>query len=392
MQPSPAATRLVRDWARAALRSEGGHGPGPVERTSLPTDDVLAAIRRQRLIDLLAMNADSIDLPGEVSGPLAGLRTGARRALMVQVLELARVGSLFDEAGVPWLSIKGPALAVQTTGDLSARGSGDLDVFVHPSSVESVYHLLNDRGWIVRPVGSGEPDSWAWHHILSSFNEMTFDGRSSTIDLHWRLDPTHSALPDFEDSWARRTSIDVADISVETLGLGDAFSHTCHHAMKDDWRWLRSLVDIHRLARRSEVCDARPLNRIDETALAVTDACVGLPEGVHPTVRDQGGRAVHRAIAAQGRPTVAAFPFPAAQSFRDARYRVRASHQPADLGRTAIALVIPAKAVADLPDHSARTAIPRVLARRVGWLVRRVVAWIRREPGASVVQPSSRSR
>ncbi len=393
VQPSPDATRLVRHWARSALRSEIGAPSGIVSLDGLSVEEVLAAIQRQRVGDLLAMNGEALELPAEILDPLTAQRDRDRRALMVNVLELGRLANLFGSAGVPWLSIKGPALAVQTTGDLTARGSGDIDVFVAPSSVEVAFHALAVSGWTVRPVGSGEPDSWAWKHILAMFNEMTFDGPGSTIDLHWRLDPTHSALPDFDASWSRRAEVVIGDLPVQTLEVRDAFSHAGHHAMKDDWRWLRSLVDIHRLARRPEVWTGDPLGRVELAALAVVDACIGLPDDLPAEVRDglaAGRRAPQRvprrAMAAQERPVVAAFPFPAAQSFRDARYRFRAGHSAADAGRTVVSVVLPAKAVADLPDVSARTAVPRVLSRRVAWLVRRTVAWVRREPGAAVIQ------
>ena len=394
MQPSHAATQRVREWARVALQFEAGVSASPIATFVGSTNHALAAIQRQRLVELLDTHAVGLGLPEEISAPLSATRARTRRAVMVQMLELAAIGELLSDEGIDWMALKGPTLAMQSAGDPSARGCGDIDLLVAPESVEAAYLLLIRSGWVVRPVGSARPDSWAWRHILSTFNEMTFDGRHSTVDLHWRLDPTHGALPGFAEVWGRRSTVDVGGTKVETLGIADSFSHACHHAAKDDWRWLRSLVDVHRLARLQDFSGG--IARIDVTSLAATEVCIGLPATIPDDVKRQVAASVERsgrkAIAAQDRPVFAEFPFPAAQSIRDLRYRVRASRSPSDLERTAVAAIIPAKAVAELDDRSAWTAIPRVFARRVAWLLRRTVGWMRRSPGASVVQRTSEHR
>lgn len=393
VQPSPAATQQVRDWTRNALHVEGGSAIGSVSVSDASPADLLAAIHRQRLIEILDTHADALELPESIAEPLQAARTANRRSLMVQILELSRVSELLRAEGIDWLAMKGPALAMQSTGDPGARGSGDLDVLVAPASVEVAYRMLIARGWVVRAVGSAEPGSWAWRHILSVSNEMTFDGPGSTVDLHWRLDQGHRTLPAFGELWDRRTSMDLGGVEVETLGMGDAFTHACHHAAKDDWRWIRSLVDVHRLARHRDF--TAPAVRIELSSLAVTETCIGLPEAVPAAVRRQVASASpsmgRRAIVAQDRPVFADYPFPAAQTLRDLRYRAGASGSAADLGRAAVSVVIPAKAVVQIDDRSAWTGVPRVLVRRGGWLVRRVLGWVRRTPRAGVMQtPSAR--
>lgn len=403
MQPSPAATRLVRDLARAALCIENERWPDSIELLDLDSGDIIAAIRRHRLVELIAGNAEKLGLPDEISSDLADLNGAARRGLMLQLLELTRIRSMFQQVGVPWLSIKGPALSVQSAGSLTARGFGDLDVFVHPESVEAVNDALNDNGWIGRPVGLTPHDSWARRHLMSTQNEITFDGPASEIDLHWRLDPTHDALPDFATCWSRRTSVECGEISVDTLCIADAFKHSCYNAMKDDWRSLRSLVDIHRLARLIEITDATTLSRTEKAALQVTHACVGLPDRIlavadlnrdaiasHPASAMR--RPVRRARKAQQRPLVEAYPVPGSQPLHRARYRVDASHTAGDLRRTAFAVVFTGTAMLDLPDRSGWTAVPRVLVRRGRWLIHRMFAWARHEPGAGTQPPPLKSR
>lgn len=393
MHPSPADTQRVRELCRAALLAEAGE----LDRLSRPavgsTPGLLAAINRQRVANLLDDNAAVLELPTDVRDQIAAARRDAARLLLVRVLEMQRLQRVFADAGVPWLSVKGPTLAVQTTGDPAARGAGDIDILVDPSTVERACGLLASAGWVIRPYGSAIPRTWAWRHVIASFNEMTFDGPSSTIDLHWRLDPTTRALPDFATLWHRRASVAVGDIVVDALGLNDAFTHTCYHAAKDDWRWLRSLVDIHRLARRADVWPDRRLTRVERASLRVTGGILGLPSGVPPHVLEQvcssSTRVVTRALRAQDRSIFARYPIPGAQSLRDVRYRVVASAAPGDVLRAVGAAVVPANSVSELDDRTAWTAIPRMLARRAGWLAHRTTAWIRREPGAALTQAAN---
>jgi Uncharacterised nucleotidyltransferase len=380
VDPSPAATERVRGWARSALELEAGRFPVLPGPSALSPDDLLAAVYRHRLVELLGEHADALGLPAPIPERLSAQRRAAQRSIMVQILEIGRIATMFSAAGIRWLSLKGPALAVQTTGAVDGRGCGDIDVFVAPDSVEGTFRLLTGAGWAVRAPSPRDPASWAWRHVLRTYNEMTFDGPHSSVDVHWRLDPTRSALPDFETAWAQRVSVELPGLTVATLSAASAFSHTCHHAAKDEWRWLRSLVDVHRLARVPEVWTGRELSRLERATLAVTDSCVGLPESVPAWVRDavrrESGRAAARARRAQDRPVLRDNAVPGAHMWRATRYRLSASRAPADLRIAVAAAALPAGSVADLTASSAWVALPRLAARRLGRLLSKVAVWL----------------
>jgi hypothetical protein len=379
----------VRDWCRSALGAEEDE-PVVAAGATEEVADLLAAVRRQRATELLHPCAEALGVPPRLAVAVADLRTAGRRAAMVRSLEQARLGVALDEAGIRWLTIKGSALATQTTGDPAGRGPGDIDVLVHPGAVAGVYALLHDLGWVARPLGSATPGTWAWRHILDTFHEMTFDSPAGTVDLHWRLDPTHDALPSFDPLWDRRRQVELLGSTAWTLSPPDALAHTCHHAARDDWRWLRSLFDVRRLARDPAAWGDGAPAPIAIATLRVTADLVGLPGSTPRPVLDRlrsvPEMTVRRAVAAQDRPVIAAHPFPAAQTLRDVRYRLAASHTPRDVRCTAVSAVLPPKGVAGLDDSTVRTALPRAVLLRLRWLVRRSVAWMRRVPGASVVQ------
>ena len=380
MTPSQAATRRVRGWVRAALVSEAGVAPDsrPDDAgEALETVDLVAATVRQRVVDLVHAQAAALELPVELVEGLSRVRTATRELVPLQLLELARMRELLEGAGVRYLAIKGPALAVQTTGDVGARGFGDLDILVDPRSVDALVDLLSDRGWRSSVPLPGQ-ESWAWRRILYTANELTFYGASCSVDLHWRLDPTLDALPAFDALWDRRELLRVGGVEVPTLSPADALAHLCLNAARDEWRWLRSLVDIHRTARLEGAWKSGHLSGLALRALVVTDALVGLPletpgwardrvTTVPPRVRD---RLVREAI--RGEEGVEKAPEkPASRSWPSMRYQIAASASPRDVRRMLGTLVLPGWAVRDVAASSAWRGVPAGVGRRTSDLTRR---------------------
>lgn len=387
---SPDAVRRVRSWVRGGLRLEAGRS-WTSEPATEPVTDLLDAVRRHRVEELVGTHAAQLLVPDAVVDELAANRTGTRHALMVQVLEIARVQGLLDGAGIRSLVFKGPALAVQTTGDPAARGGGDIDLLIPPDQVVSAHRVLTSHGWVLRPGSEVEPGTWAWGHVLRSFNAFTYDGPAATIDLHWRLDPTLDALPDFETVWDRHEVVDVGGVAVPTLGRGDVLGHTSLHAAKDSFRWMRNLVDLHRLARDPRTWDrgTEPLRRLEAEALAVTRFVVGLPPTVPADVLARldvvPASVLNRAVRLQEGPVYAAVPFPGVESMRLMRYMVNASSTRRDLTHSLVSTALPVKAVVGINSRSGWTGVPLTLWHRLRRLRRRGVAWARREPGAGVV-------
>lgn len=381
---SPLAVRRVRTWARGALRLEAGHSWLP-ERAEESVEDLLEAVRRHRVAELLGSQAAGLGLPDALVEPIEALRAASRRALMVQVLETGRLRKVYADAGIDSMVIKGPSLAVQTAGDPAARGAGDIDLLVHPDSVEDAHRLLLDSGWTLRPGYNVKPGTWAWRHVMGAFNALTYDGPGSSVDLHWRLDPTLDALPTFSQLWDRRVRVDLGGVEVETLCHADLFAHASLHAAKDSWRWLRSLVDVHRLAGNPLTWERSPergrLRRLEVNTLAVTRFAVGLPSGVPAEVLarlDQVPASVlSRAVAAQDRPSGAENLLPGSESVRLLRYMLSASPTGRDLRHSAVSTVLPVEAVIGIEAQTAWTGVPQTLWARLRRLRGRSVSWAR---------------
>lgn len=201
MLPSVAATEEIRRCVRVALRAEGGE---PVHRPwqgVVGQIDFQNAARRQRVEQLLLAQSEVLDLPEGIRAHLESVTARERFTAMALSRETVRLDELLRRGGLRALMIKGPCLAVQTTGDLAARGDGDIDVLVHSDDVVAAYELLTANGWKPDPNLPVPGPSWGWRHLRRVGYEIAFEPPKThgwPVDLHWQLEPARRGTPHFE--------------------------------------------------------------------------------------------------------------------------------------------------------------------------------------------------
>lgn len=375
--PSPCHARcvgadaldLLRRLVSAALELEEGRPVEPVPLGELARHALLDVLRRHRVPELLRSRAGDLGLPGEVARVLDAMVEGERQRRLVHVFETVRVGHLLDAAGIASLVFKGVPLAVLTTGSADARGAGDVDVLVRPADVAAAHDALTGAGWSLHERGRVEPGMWAWRHVLRWGHTLTYLGPGVDVDLHWRLDAVPGAQPPAHALLARRTTVEVGGAPVPTLASVDAFHHLAGH--REGWTWLRTLVDLRRLARDPAVFE-RELTAPALISLAAARASVGLPASVPVRVLAALDRvpdaALARVRATHERPMGV---FGGAGAARELRQGLASSRRPRDLQQVAMSVVLPAHAALPVRSASAWAGVPRALALRAGRLARR---------------------
>lgn len=361
---TPAAVSLVRRAVRSALAAEDGRPDGWRWRGTTRPTDFLGAVARHRVAPVLAAHSVRHDYPADVAATLAGLHNRGRLDAMAGIQAADRVHR--QMAGIDHLFVKGPALGVQTTGDGTARGAGDIDLLVRPSDAGAAVERLLTDGWRVREGYTVDQASWAWRHQLRTTYELVLDGPHGSIDLHWRLDPTYAGLPAFDEVWSRHEEVAIGDVTLPTLTRPDAFAHALRHAAKDRWDLLRSLVDVHRLARDPAIWPDH-LDRLGRMTLSVTDATIGLPRSAPPFAATRAG--LPDALSAQARDdrTTSAV---GGNALRHLRYSLRSSHHPRDLAMLGAGLVFPPMLTWRIEDERALPAMAAAARGRVASAVR----------------------
>ncbi|MCR1784052.1 nucleotidyltransferase family protein [Nocardioides carbamazepini] len=360
---------LLCRLARSALDAEEGHGVEPVRIGEASAGDLLDGVRRHRVPELIHAHAGELGLSGEVVRILGAMVDGSRPRRMVHAFETVRAWQLLDAAGVDALVVKGIPLAVLTTGRPGSRGAGDIDVLVRPGAAEEAHRLLSGAGWALHEQCRIEPGMWAWRHVQRWGHTLTYLGSGADVDLHWRLDAMPGAQPDPAVLMERRTTVEVGGVQVPTLAPADAFRHLAGH--REGWIWLRTLVDLRRLARDPEVF-AQELPAPALASLAAARATVGLPDTVPGRVLaalDRVPDAVLARARARHRQPVA--PWGGASTARDFRDGLASSTGPRDLQQLAVGLVLPPHAALPVRSATAWGGVPRAFALRAQRLVRR---------------------
>lgn len=355
----PVVSPTVRgrdDEAAAALRTCLRQLLGPVDARSgrwrlpagLVADRFAAMAARHRVLPLLHRHLARLDLPADLTEHVRRQGEASRLEALLAARELVRALAVLRAAGVSVLVVKGLALAQVAYGDLAARGTGDLDLLVAPKDVGAAFEALREGGWRAGdgPLpGDGRP----WRYGLRVGYERCLVGDRSVVDLHWRLDPTHGALPSFTPLWERGRTVLIAGTPVRTLGGWDTLMHSCSHAAKDDWWWLRSLADVAVLAADPEVWRSPPTrpSPVQQATLGLAVALLGQPPPLPLTVaRTAAVRAAPLRLRVEGRhallqPRPDRGRLPGLGTLATVRRHQRGSRAPADLLRVVLATLLP---------------------------------------------------
>ena len=108
------------------------------------------------------------------------------RQNLIWLQEWQQLLQLLDEAAIPVISFKGPALALTAYGNLTLREFHDLDLLVHPADVVRAKDILQRAGYTLWTPVLGDSEQ----ALLQSNNRQlrfTHPVRGTTVDLHWGL-------------------------------------------------------------------------------------------------------------------------------------------------------------------------------------------------------------
>lgn len=262
---SEAAIR-IRDQFAAALR-----GQAPPWRAEMiaTVDDVLDAARREGVAALLQAQGGTRGLPAEVVAQFSAFEKQRIAAEMLDRAEAVRVVRALADAGLPFLLLKGAALAYWLYPAPHLRPRSDVDLlFPDQTTMLRAAEALAAHGYVASKV----PDS-SLISYEKGLHRVTPSGFSHHLDMHWKI--ANQALFANALPWAE---LDAAAITLPALdpaarGLGPvhALLHACMHRIShlpwDDDSGLSGdrliwLYDFHLLAGRLDAAGFDNLRRI----------------------------------------------------------------------------------------------------------------------------------
>ncbi len=204
-QPLSSALSTVLSLDELAIGAEQ-HGMEPL---------VLAHIERTGLA-----------IPADLRARLRARQTQHAHAASVRARVIADVACAMAKARVPFLVLKGAALAHLVYADPRLRPMRDVDLLIRKTDAGGALDVLMRRGF--RPGGTPVPSG---HHHVQGMARTT-EGATVTIELHHELMVRTPFVETrgYDDLIRRAQPFEWGGITCQTLGCEDMLWHVYAHA------------------------------------------------------------------------------------------------------------------------------------------------------------------
>jgi hypothetical protein len=201
----------------------------PPALAAVPSSDELATAAEQHGLEPLVLahiERTGLAMPADLGARLRARRTQHAHAAAVRARVAADVVQAMAQAGLPFIVLKGAALAHLVYGDPRLRPMRDVDLLIPKADVGRALDVLMSCGFA--PCGTAVPSR---HHHVQGMAK-TRDGATVTIELHHELMVrTPFVEPRGYDDLIRRSQpFEWNGTTCRTLGCEDMLWHVYAHA------------------------------------------------------------------------------------------------------------------------------------------------------------------
>lgn len=244
--------RLLLACARAEIDSELAKKIRELLRYQLNWNLLLDEAHEHSVFPLLDRHLRAV-APELIPAPTVERLKTETRANVVRCLalsaELIRITEALTAAGISPLPYKGPAIASQAYGDITAREFEDLDLIVRQRDLEKANEIVCGLGYEARfPALHTRGNSASL--VPGEYNYSNAE-RRTILELHTELTLRHfpQAL-ELDEFFVRAVKIDLGGRALSTFAPEDALLFLAVHAAKDFWLKLIWVTDVAELIRR----------------------------------------------------------------------------------------------------------------------------------------------
>src|SRR5688500_6442161 len=164
---------------------------------------------------------------------------------LAQSLMVAELAQQLENAGIPVIVLKGPAVSLLAYGDASLRTFSDIDLLIRSADIPAARQFLLDDGYERGYAIDLES------HLIRHGHGLGFGNGRNTIDLHEVLFPRHLRLDlDSSGVWENAISITCGSGRFRSLSRPHLFLFLCAHGAKHMWARERWIADIANFVER----------------------------------------------------------------------------------------------------------------------------------------------
>ncbi len=158
----------------------------------------------------------------------------------------------FQEAGIPVLLVKGPALGRTIYPDLAMRQSTDIDLLIRPDDFLHCEKVMGTLGY--------SSTALTYHISRYAFHHQAFlpEKIGVMVEIHWMADFGFGYFPEnwLDNSLKRKIHVQSKDLIFDTLHPEDHLQFLVfHNVILHNHRRLDWIVDISRLIRDFTIND-----------------------------------------------------------------------------------------------------------------------------------------
>jgi hypothetical protein len=276
-----ALDRRLGQLLRASIALDGPT-PTAVLRAASPGDleGVAVAAERHGVAGYVHRAvAGSPAVPGAEVALLNEYRLAAVRNHLRTIGDLRYLHRVLGSAGIPWLVVKGPALASLHEGP-ELRSYRDLDVLVPARQFGGAVGALRDAGCVV------PRHDWTLLREALGGEIDVFMPSGTHLDLHWHLisdlaDRQHYTI-DMDGLFEHQRNLALGSDRFATLSLTDTALHVALHAMLSGAQRLIAMKDLQLLLLSSDLTAAQLLARAQDwqALIAVRVALVRMGQAI----------------------------------------------------------------------------------------------------------------
>ncbi|MGH7542013.1 MAG: nucleotidyltransferase family protein, partial [Gemmatimonadota bacterium] len=212
---------------------------------------------------------DVVGVDAQLLEDLATVRDAALRDHLAALAALDDAARILEGAQLPWMVVKGPALAYTIYARPDLRDYGDLDLVVRREDFGDVLDAFEVQGY---------PSLVADWDLLRERGaaQVQVRMRHSIADVHWHLlhwsRVREAVTIDMDALFSRRRMVDVAGRPVPTLDPVDTVLHLALHAATSGGLRLIWLEDIEQAVATDELDWDELVRRADETGMRLVAA------------------------------------------------------------------------------------------------------------------------
>ena len=234
-------------WPPSDRRTEAIHAAA-----SEPLDwaRFLRVATRHQVIGLIheGLTQARPDVPPEIADEIGTQAAALVRENLAMAREAMRVQRLFDDADLPVLFVKGPALAVLAFGNFGLRSGQDIDLLVPYEALPAATAVILRAGYRRFDPPPNISDAQL-RLVMPLRKDLGFVHQATglRIELHWRLFLNPHAMAESSFMAASRVVPLSGAAGVRTLGEDDLFAYLCMHGALHWWNRLKWLADVNAL-------------------------------------------------------------------------------------------------------------------------------------------------